>query len=326
MNDATPPADHPPAPAVEPTEGDPKDLVGRMRERGVRTASSAGKVPSLEHEQTYGCGKKHRRLRRRHGARAARGDGRLRDKELYGDSRHAAASAEEGPKKGKVFRIHGPDVFIDLPGGRTQGVLPLAAIPRRAAGARHRGRGPHRGLRQRQRRAAAVAQGGGGPGRLVQRRRRQTVEARVTGTNKGGLAVDVNGIRGFMPISQIDLYRVEDAEQYVNQRLLCLVTEVDPAERNLVVSRRALLEKEREENREKLWAELAEGQVREGDRALGQGLRRLRGPRRRGRPDPRQRDELDARAGRGQGRAAGPDGQGRGAQDRPRDGARSAWA
>jgi small subunit ribosomal protein S1 len=91
-----------------------------------------------------------------------------------------------------------------------------------------------------------------------------TVEARVTETNKGGLAVDVNGIRGFMPISQIDLYRVEQPEQFVNQRLLCLVTEVNPEERNLVVSRRALLEREREENREKLWAELAEGQVREG--------------------------------------------------------------
>jgi len=74
----------------------------------------------------------------------------------------------------------------------------------------------------------------------------------------------VNGIRGFMPISQIDLYRVEDTQQFVNQRLRCLVTEVKPSERNLVVSRRALLEKEREENREKLWQELAEGQVREG--------------------------------------------------------------
>jgi small subunit ribosomal protein S1 len=67
-----------------------------------------------------------------------------------------------------------------------------------------------------------------------------------------------------MPISQIDLYRVENAEQYVNQKLLCLVTEVNPEERNLVVSRRALLEREREEARTKLWAELAEGQVRTG--------------------------------------------------------------
>jgi small subunit ribosomal protein S1 len=67
-----------------------------------------------------------------------------------------------------------------------------------------------------------------------------------------------------MPISQIDLGRVENPEQFVHQRLKCIVTDVDPADRNLIVSRRALLEKEREELREKLWGALAEGQVREG--------------------------------------------------------------
>src|ERR1043166_1918127 len=67
-----------------------------------------------------------------------------------------------------------------------------------------------------------------------------------------------------MPISQIDLFRVEDAAPFVGQKLLCIVTDVDPTERNLIVSRKALLEKEREEAREKLWAELAEGQVRTG--------------------------------------------------------------
>src|SRR5204862_1816977 len=51
---------------------------------------------------------------------------------------------------------------------------------------------------------------------------------------------------------------------FVNQKLRSMVVEVKPSERNLVVSRRALLEKEREENREKLWQELAEGQIREG--------------------------------------------------------------
>jgi small subunit ribosomal protein S1 len=53
-------------------------------------------------------------------------------------------------------------------------------------------------------------------------------------------------------------------EQYLNQRLRCLVTEIDPDTQNLVVSRRALLEREREEQREQFWAELAEGQIREG--------------------------------------------------------------
>ena len=57
------------------------------------------------------------------------------------------------------------------------------------------------------------------------------VEAKVTGVNKNktGLLVEVNGIKGFMPISQIDMYRVEKPEDYVNQRIKCEVTEVDPA-------------------------------------------------------------------------------------------------
>ncbi len=86
-----------------------------------------------------------------------------------------------------------------------------------------------------------------------------TVEARVLETNTGGLAVDINGIRGFMPISQIDLYRVENTAQFVNQKLLCLVTEANQEERNLVVSRRALLEKQRAELREKTWASWPRG-------------------------------------------------------------------
>ena len=67
-----------------------------------------------------------------------------------------------------------------------------------------------------------------------------------------------------MPISQIDLSRVEDAATYVNQKFKAIVTEANPREKNLVVSRRELLEQERAEQREKTWATLEEGQVREG--------------------------------------------------------------
>jgi small subunit ribosomal protein S1 len=167
-------------------------------------------------------------------------------------------------KKGKVMSIHGPDVFIDVPGGRSQGVLPLMQFPEGtpAIGTEvdiHiEGYDSANGLLLLSRQGAAVTADWSSVAEGM------TVEARVTSTNKGGLEVDINGIRGFMPISQIEMFRVETIDSYVNQRILCLVTEVDPAERNLVVSRRALLEREREENAAKLWVELAEGQVREG--------------------------------------------------------------
>ena len=85
------------------------------------------------------------------------------------------------------------------------------------------------------------------------------VEARVTKTNKGGLDVEVDGIRGFLPIGQIDLNRVEDAAVYVNQKLKVVVTEANQREKNLVVSRRELLEQERAEQREKTWADARGG-------------------------------------------------------------------
>lgn len=176
----------------------------------------------------------------------------------------AATQADHGKKKGKIISIHPPDIFVDIPGGRGQGVLTMEHFPEGvpAIGAEVEisieGYDPQNGLLILSRRGAAVhadwssvAEG-------------MVVEARVLETNKGGLSVDVNGIRGFMPISQIDRFRVEDAAQFVNQKLLCIVTDVDKEARNLVVSRRALQEKEREELREKLWTELEEGQVRQG--------------------------------------------------------------
>lgn len=90
------------------------------------------------------------------------------------------------------------------------------------------------------------------------------VEATITGANAGGLECTVGRLRGFMPFSQIAPFRVENPETFVGERWKAVVTEVNPERRNLVVSRRVLMEKEREEQREKTMSELAEGQTREG--------------------------------------------------------------
>jgi len=90
------------------------------------------------------------------------------------------------------------------------------------------------------------------------------VEARVTGHNAGGLECEVNRLRGFIPISQVSLYRVDDLAQFVDQRFTCLVTEANPERRNLVLSRRAVLEREQQEARRELLDSLQPGQVHEG--------------------------------------------------------------
>ena len=193
--------------------------------------------------------------------------GGVSDQELYGQPAPAPRPPAEGasPRKiAKVVAVRGQDVFLDVPGGRAPGVLPVtqfsegAPVPGSEVEVEIEGYDQSNGLLLLSRKGAAVHANWSSVATGM------IVEARVTATNKGGLTVDVNGIRGFMPISQIDLYRVDNPEQFVNQKLRCLITEVSVEERNLVVSRRALEEKEREEAREKLWQELAEGQTREG--------------------------------------------------------------
>ena len=90
------------------------------------------------------------------------------------------------------------------------------------------------------------------------------VDVRVTGHNAGGLECEVNHIRGFIPISQIALYRVEDLAQFVDQHFTCVITEANPDRRNLVLSRRAVLEREQEQARQQMLESLRPGQVCDG--------------------------------------------------------------
>jgi len=92
----------------------------------------------------------------------------------------------------------------------------------------------------------------------------QIVDCMVTGTNKGGLQVNVSNLRGFLPASQVDLGYISNLDQFVGQKLTVQVVEVNPKKRNLVVSRRACLEVERQEAEANLWKSLAAGQVFRG--------------------------------------------------------------
>ncbi|MBM4089196.1 MAG: S1 RNA-binding domain-containing protein [Planctomycetes bacterium] len=90
------------------------------------------------------------------------------------------------------------------------------------------------------------------------------VEARITGANTGGLECKVGNVRGFIPSSQIAMFRVEDYAEFLEQKLLCVVSEVNRRRKNLVLSRRAVLEREKEEARRQLRESLTVGQVMEG--------------------------------------------------------------
>jgi small subunit ribosomal protein S1 len=81
----------------------------------------------------------------------------------------------------------------------------------------------------------------------------------VSAAVKGGFSVDVAGVRAFCPISQMDLSFVQDPAVWVGQSLEFRVTDIRENGRNVIVSRKALLEAERDQNRSRVLENLAVG-------------------------------------------------------------------
>jgi small subunit ribosomal protein S1 len=91
------------------------------------------------------------------------------------------------------------------------------------------------------------------------------VEGLVSGVTKGGVEVQVGGMRGFCPASQLDLHFIEDLEALVGQRLAFRIIRYEGGRHgNVVVSRRELLEEERRALAEQTRARLEEGAVLQG--------------------------------------------------------------
>jgi small subunit ribosomal protein S1 len=89
------------------------------------------------------------------------------------------------------------------------------------------------------------------------------VTGTVTRKIKGGLLVDI-GVNVFLPASQVDIRRPADIGDYIGRTIQCIVLKIDDARRNIVVSRRALIETERAEKKAQLLRTLEVGQLRKG--------------------------------------------------------------
>jgi small subunit ribosomal protein S1 len=172
---------------------------------------------------------------------------------LPNDSRH----------RGQVIEVHNDDVFFAL-GGKNQGVASLRSFTKP----------PEAGDM-----IDVVVTGFNGEDNLHELSipggtivagdwsdvaEGSLVEATVTAANTGGLECTVKGTRAFIPASQVALYRVENFGDYVGQKLVCVVTESNERRGNLVLSRRAVLEREKEESKKSLLASLEPGQMHEG--------------------------------------------------------------
>jgi len=92
----------------------------------------------------------------------------------------------------------------------------------------------------------------------------EPVEGMLARKIKGGVTVDIMGVDAFLPGSQIALRRVPNIEDLLGQTFEFKIIKLNKRRRNIVVSRRVILEGEREKKRETLVMELLIGQVREG--------------------------------------------------------------
>jgi small subunit ribosomal protein S1 len=89
------------------------------------------------------------------------------------------------------------------------------------------------------------------------------VAGQVTRKIKGGLLVNI-GVNVFLPASQVDIRRPPDIGDYIGKTIECKILKIDEARRNIVVSRRKLIEDQREDMKKKLLSEIEPGQVRKG--------------------------------------------------------------
>ncbi|HEU4394113.1 MAG TPA: S1 RNA-binding domain-containing protein, partial [Planctomycetota bacterium] len=89
------------------------------------------------------------------------------------------------------------------------------------------------------------------------------VRGKVTRKIKGGLLMDI-GVPVFLPASQVSVRRSADISEFLGQEIEAKIIKIDESRMNIVVSRRKLIEEERDRQKRSLLSEIAEGQKRRG--------------------------------------------------------------
>src|SRR5437764_9761979 len=98
---------------------------------------------------------------------------------------------------------------------------------------------------------------------LAKHKEGDVVSGRVLKKIKGGLLVNI-GVNVFLPASQVDIRRPQSIDEYIDRTIECVILKIDEQRRNIVVSRRKLIEDRRRIQKDKLLAELDVGQIRKG--------------------------------------------------------------
>ncbi|HGJ67108.1 TPA: 30S ribosomal protein S1 [bacterium] len=94
--------------------------------------------------------------------------------------------------------------------------------------------------------------------------RGDSIQGRITKRIKGGLKVEIDNVKAFLPASQVELRPVQNFDKYIGKSLDMKVIKLSKRRRNIVLSRRVILEEERESKRQATLSTLEVGQVRDG--------------------------------------------------------------
>jgi len=167
---------------------------------------------------------------------------------------------------GRVINVHSDDVIVDV-GYKSEGIIPASefegGVPEVGATIEVllEGVEDDSGLVALSKRKADRIRGWE---RVIETNSEgDIVRGRVMRKIKGGLLVDI-GVPVFLPASQVSIRRSGDIARYIGQTIECKIIKIDTSRRNIVVSRRRVIEEEREKMKEKLMAEIAVGQLRKG--------------------------------------------------------------
>ena len=98
---------------------------------------------------------------------------------------------------------------------------------------------------------------------LTTKKEGDVVKGRVIRRIKGGLLVDI-GVPVFLPASQVDIRKPGDISRFIGKEVDCTILKIDIENRNIVISRRKLIEEERRSSKEKILNEIEVGQLRKG--------------------------------------------------------------
>lgn len=174
--------------------------------------------------------------------------------------------------KGRVLNIVGDDVIVDI-GYKSEGVLPLEEWKDEGSNEVTR---PKVGdeimvlLESVEDESGAIVLSYRKAKRqkewediIAKHKEGDVVAGLVTRKIKGGLLVNI-GVNVFLPASQVDIRRPPDIGDYIGKQIQCKILKIDEARRNIVVSRRKLIEDERIDKKTKLLAEIEPGQIRKG--------------------------------------------------------------